>query len=116
MQDGDRSDTESSTFLSACLEDFSIYRRHRTLMNEFPKRSREAPLANQLVSLHEINERNIDYLLFDGLICFGEHQQYVRGISFDLLSIGRYQALETTTVGSDIWIQSFEGSKRDVWY
>ena len=71
MQDGTGSDAESNTFLTISLEEFSIYRRHRSLTNEVQKNSRELPLANELVSLHEINERNIGVFLFDGFICFG---------------------------------------------
>ena len=40
----------------------------------------------------------------------------MRRVPFDVLSIGRYEALELSTVGSDIWIQSFEAKQRDIWY
>ncbi len=111
------SDEESNTFISAKLEDYSIYRRHKATMREhWQKRPGEAPFANQLVSLNDINERNTDYFLFDGFVCFGEHRRYLRHVPFEILSIGQYQAPETATVGTDVWIQSFQGAKRDVWY
>ena len=73
-------------------------------------------MANQLVSLHEINERGIDNFLFDGLVCFGEHRRYITSVPFNILSIRRYQDLDTATVGSDMWIKSFEGSESGIWY
>lgn len=85
-------------------------------MNGAYRNSRELPQANELVSLHEINERNIGFLLFDGLICFGRYRRYVIKVPFDVLSIGRYETLEFSTVGSDIWIQSFKAKQYDIWY
>ena len=111
------SDGESNTFISATLDEYSIYRRHKVMTREYLQRnSRESPLANQLVSLNEISERSVDFLLVDGFICFGEHRRFIKGVAFEILSIGQYQAPETASVGQDIWIQSFQGSKRDVWY
>ena len=116
MEDTGGSDTNSSTFLAIYLEEFSIYRPHKRIKHGNWERSEEWPLANELVSLHEINERNANFFYFDGLICFGDHRRYVRRIPFSLLSIGGYEALEQTTVSSDIWIQSSEGQSRDIWY
>ena len=76
----------------------------------------EAPLSNELVSLHEINEWTVGYFCLDGLICDGDHKRYVQGVPFKLLSIGNYGELDRPTVGSNIWIQSLEGQKSGIWY
>ena len=85
-------------------------------MSRCQQKTREATLANRLVALHEINERTVDYLLFDGLICFNNIRRRVKKVPFNILSIGRYQTLDSATVGPDLWIQSFKGAKDDVWY
>ena len=76
----------------------------------------EFPLANELVSLNEINENGVKYFYFDGVICYAGRQRYVQNVPFEILSIGGYEEPERSTVGPYIWIQSIEGTTSDVWY
>ena len=76
----------------------------------------EGTYSNELVALHEINEWNVHHFLFDGVICFEGRKRYLQGIPFNLLSIGGYEELETTSVRNNLWLQSFEARPRDVWY
>ena len=76
----------------------------------------ESPLANELVSLNEINENGVKHFYFDGVICYAGRQRYVQKVPFELLSIGGYEEPERSTVGPYIWIQSIEGTRSDVWY
>ena len=76
----------------------------------------EAPLSNELVSLHEINEWTVSFFCLDGLICSGNRKRYVQGVPFRLLSIGNYGELDRPSVGPDIWIQSVESEKCAIWY
>ena len=93
-----------------------IYRPHRTFQGDGQKNSREAPLANEMVSLHEINEWSIRGFLFDGVICVGDERRYVEKIPFEILSIGGYGEMDLSASASDIWIQSFDGKRFNVWY
>lgn len=74
------------------------------------------PLSNELVSLHEINERAAQPLYFDGYICFNDKRRYVERVPFKMLSIGGYEQTDRPTVGPDLWIQSVNGKRSDVWY
>lgn len=69
-----------------------------------------------MVPLHEINECNTQYFLFDGVVDHQGKQSYLQQVPFELLSIGGYEDLDTSTVGSEVWIQSVEGKKSDLWY
>ena len=112
----DLQDSGDEFFLDAELEHFVIYRPHRSFQMDKRKSLKEAPLANEMVSLHEINERQVHGFLFDGVICFGGEKRYVQKIPFETLSIGGYGDLDRSTSASDIWIQSFEGRRLSVWY
>jgi len=98
------------------LDEFSIYRQHRVRQQIRSKDLEETSLANELVSLHEINERSVQYFFFDGVICFDGKKEYVERVPFNLLSIGGYEDIGRPSVGSDIWIQSIAGSRLDCWY
>lgn len=76
----------------------------------------EFPLANELVSLNEINENGVKQFYFDGIICYAGRQKYVQEVPFEILSIGGYEEPERSTVGPYIWIQSIQGTMFDVWY
>lgn len=84
-----------------------LYRRQDTV---------EGTLANEMVPLQEINECNTQHFLFDGVIDHLGKRSYLQGVPFELLSIGGYEDLNTSTVGSNVWIQSIQGKKCDVWY
>ncbi len=76
----------------------------------------ESSQANELVSLHEINERNVGLFCFDGLIINGKKERYVQNVPFKTLAIGGYKELDRPTVGDEIWIQSFQGQEAGIWY
>ena len=98
------------------MDDFVIYRPHKSNRGNRQKRLEEAPLANELVSLHEINEWNVRGFLFDGIIWFGDTKKYLQKVPFDTLSIGGYGETGHPAVASDIWIQSHQGRGLNVWY
>ncbi|KAL8738225.1 MAG: hypothetical protein Q9181_000951 [Wetmoreana brouardii] len=76
----------------------------------------ERTRSNELVSLHELNDRGSNYFLFDGLICFGDDlQRYVYRVPFEILSI-TYPDNTIHSVGPDIWLQSVAGGGSNVWY
>ena len=76
----------------------------------------ESSQANELVSLHEIDERNIGVFCFDGVIIDGRSKNYVQNVPFKTLAIGGYKELDRPTVGDEVWIQSFQGQKAGIWY
>ena len=94
--------------------DFVIYREPKTIRRH--QRLEEFPRANELVSLHEINEWNVQCFCFDGVIRHGGKDEYVQGVPFELLSIGGYGELSNPILSVDIWIQSKNGKKYGVWY
>ena len=76
----------------------------------------EASQANELVSLHEINERNVGRLCFDGWIIDNEKAKYVQKVLFSVIAIGGYKELDRPTVGNEVWIQSVQSQKAGIWY
>lgn len=92
-----------------------IYRPHRPYRRH-KKSPTEYPLANELVSLNEINENAVKHFCFDGVICYAGTQRYVQRVPFELLSIGGYEEPERSTAGPYVWIKSVEGTISDVWY
>ena len=80
------------------------------------KRPVESSQANELVSLHEINEWNVGVFCFDGVIIDGRRERYVQKVPFKTLAIGGYKELDRPTVGDEVWIQSFQGQKAGIWY
>ena len=76
----------------------------------------ESSQANELVSLHEINEWNVGVFCFDGVIIDGEKKRYVQNVPFRTLAIGGYKELDRPTVDDEVWIQSFQGQKAGIWY
>ena len=98
------------------MDNFCIYRPHKAQRKKKRKTLEECSQANEFVSLHEINEWNISFLYFDGIIINGDKKRYVQSVPFQTLSIGGYQEPERSTIGQDIWIQSIEGHKADIWY
>lgn len=94
-----------SDFISLDLDKFIVYRD-----------SSSAFLPDEMASLHEValKQGNTTFL-FDGVLIDSE-SKYLKRIPFKILSIGGYEDVEQHTVGSDIWIQSIHGAKRQVWY
>lgn len=92
-----------------------IYRPHRPHRHN-KSSATEMPLANELVSLNEINEFGVKNFYFDGVICYAGRQRYVQKVPFEILSIGGYEEAERSTAGPYVWIQSTEGQESDVWY
>ena len=69
-----------------------------------------------MVSLHEINEWNVQHFLFDGVVTFEGRKRHLQAVPFRLLSIGCYEEVGCSSIGSNVWIQSFEGLKFNIWY
>lgn len=113
-QDNSDTDPNGDAFVEADLEDFVIYRPYKKRSTKGS--ATEIPLANELVSLHEINEARVNKFFFDGVITYSGRQRYVQEVPFELLSIGGYEEPERSTVGPYLWIQSIEGTESDVWY
>ncbi|KAL8840214.1 MAG: hypothetical protein Q9170_001421 [Blastenia crenularia] len=120
--EADSSDASSDDFISIDLEDFSIYRPHKSYSRTPGKILEsgllEGPRANELVSLHELNGRVSDCFILDGTLAFdknGVQRRYVQQIAFETLSIGGYEE-NSHTVGPDIWLQSVAGNASNVWY
>lgn len=114
QDDGD-TDTNGDAFVEADLRDFVIYRPHKPFRRTKTSIT-EYPLANELVSLHEINENVAKYFYLDGVICYAGRQRYIQKVQFEILSIGGYEEPERSTVDPYVWIQSVEGAKLGVWY
>ncbi len=96
------------------MEDFVIYHEHKSSIGNRHKKPGETPRANELASLHEINEWNV-HLYFDGVIWYDGKKKYVQRVPCKTLSIGGYgeSRLETE---SEVWIQSTKGEKHNIWY
>ncbi|KAL8695235.1 MAG: hypothetical protein Q9218_000273 [Villophora microphyllina] len=116
-------DFEDDDFVYADLNNFSIYRPHEFLAPRSSTISdgtpQEKPRSNELVSLHELQDRGSNCFLFDGIICpedNGQQHYYVQAIPFETLSIGAYENTGCHSVGSNIWIQSVAGKASNIWY
>lgn len=106
-----------NSFIEVDLEDFSIYRPHRFVNRRTKDKGKEEkPLANEFMSLHDINRSGEKLWLMDGIIRYGQKRQYVQGVPFEILSIGGYEDLGLDSIKSDIWIQSVNGKRLDIWY
>ena len=68
------------------------------------------------MSLSEINERNVQHFFFDGVLCYEGKKRYLQKVPFDFVSIGGYEDLEASSVGGNVWLQSFKARRIDVWY
>ncbi|MCJ1246567.1 DNA methyltransferase Dim-2 [Trapelia coarctata] len=106
--------SESSSFNSIDLESFSIYRpssKYKAGANRF---------AGEFAALHDLCvKRANNFYCFDGVLCDGQIKRYVQNVPFRKLSIEGYEDTSLPTVGSNIWIQSFQGAEADtgeVWY
>lgn len=98
------------------LEDFSIYRPHSARQAHTRGGLEEKVLANELVSLHDVNGRSSSSWLLDGFICYGETRHYVEKVPCSNLSIGGFEDTTRHTVGSAIWVQSDSAKDLNVWY
>lgn len=124
MPADDETEPGDDAFIEADLETFSIYRPHKAINRAVARKVTgptkvnkvEKTLSNEFVSLHEINDRGEKYWFFDGVICYGNQRRYLQRIPFEILSIGGYEDTSLHTIGSDIWIQSIQSQKADIWY
>ena len=119
QQDDSGTDTDDDAFVDdafveADLQDFVIYRPHK--YRNAKSSATEVAHANELVSLHEINEFRVKHFYFNGVICYAGRRRYVQKVPFEILSIGGYEEQERSSVGPYIWIQSIQGTKLGVWY
>ncbi|KAL9100049.1 MAG: hypothetical protein Q9163_004525 [Psora crenata] len=108
-------DKESDFFVEAKLEDFTIYRPHCSRLT-IGKSGIEGTQANEMVCLHEINERHAQHFFFDGVLYDEREKHYLQRVPFSILSIGGYQDISRSNVGCEVWIQSFSGKKLNIWY
>ncbi|KAG8529391.1 uncharacterized protein KY384_006027 [Bacidia gigantensis] len=76
----------------------------------------EATGSNEMVALHEFNESNVSHFLFDGIVSHEGKGYYLEHVPFNLLSIGGYEDTQSASVDDNIWIQSLESRRTDVWY
>lgn len=103
--------------MSVDLEDYSIYRPHKSIIEYRKKTPRgEKILSGELASLHEIDQRTERVWYFDAIINYGNKKAYVQHVPFEILSIGGYEDRHLDTVGSNIWIQSIQGKEANIWY
>ena len=109
-------DQTGDTFLEADLSDFCVYRAFRSRRAAKSATLSEKTASYQFASLNELNDFDVECFFFDGTLSFEGKHHYLEKIPFQLLSLGGYEDLTRVSVGSDIWIQSFQGQKADVWY
>lgn len=114
MQPNEAALLDENAFTEVDLEDFCIYRPHK--FSKHYEAKSEKSLSNEFASLNEKKATGEKHWLFDGVVRYGDSRRYVQGIPFDILSIGAYEDTELHTVGSNIWIQSVNGQRLDVWY
>lgn len=99
------------------MEDFVVYREHKAFGKNRQKGPEEWPRANELVALHEINEWAVQRFYFDGVVvCDGGQKRYVERVPFELLSIGGYLEMTRPMAAPDVWLQSIQGKKPNIWY
>ena len=108
-------DHESDLFLEVHLEDFTIYRAHRARSNKSGSVI-EGTQSNEMVSLHEINEPNVQHFFFDGVLCHEGKKRYLQQVPFSILSVGGYEDATRSSVEADVWMQSIASKNMDVWY
>ncbi len=105
-------------YMSVDLEDFTIYQQpkivnHKKMFNK----PEEGIMSNEMVSIHEIIPKgDKEVWCFDGTIRYGDSKAYVQKVPFEVYSIGGYEDTSMDTVGSAIWIQSFQAQSADIWY
>ena len=73
-------------------------------------------MANELISIHEVDARGLSHWFFDGYICHGQHREYVERVPCNKFSIGGFEDTSWHTVGSSIWCQSHAGESLNLWY
>ena len=76
----------------------------------------EQPTSNEMMGLHEADGRGMKHWYLDGWICYGSIRTYVQRVPCEIVSIGGYEDTDWHTVGSAIWVQSWNSQKSAVWY
>ena len=102
-------------FFALNLEGFSIYRSH-SAQKHARRGLEEKVLANELISLHDVEGRGTTHWFFDGVVCHGQEKKYVQRISGNAFSIGGFEDTDLHTTHSSLWIQSKASQKLNVWY
>ena len=95
------------------LEDFNIYRCHST------RGMHEKTMANEMVSLHNLDGGDRELWYFDGVISYGQSRKRLKQVPcHGTPSIGGFEDVNLHTVGSEIWIRSdlSRKSKINLWY
>lgn len=76
----------------------------------------EMPTSNELMGLHETDDRGIHYWYLDGWVCYGPTRKFIQRVRCEILSIGGYENIDWHTVGSALWVQSITSRKSGIWY
>ena len=105
------SDDEENDMITLDLEDFCIYRCHS--MRGMPEKT----MANEMVSLHQLDGGDKELWFFDGVVGYGQSRKRLRQVPcHGTPSIGGFEDVSLHTVGSAIWVQSDAAQKLKVWY
>jgi len=78
-------------------------------------KTEEMPTSNELMGLHETDDRGMAYWYLDGWICYGPTRKVIQRVRCEILSIGGYD-IDWHTVGSALWVQSVTSRKSGIWY
>lgn len=73
-------------------------------------------MSNELMGLHEADDRGTNCWYLDGWICYGSTRMFVQRVRCENLSIGGYEDVDWHTVGSALWVQSITSRKSGIWY
>lgn len=106
---------EEEHFIAFDIQEFSIYRPHKARIVKKSK-VEETPSSNELMGLHETDDRGINHWYVDGWICYGPTRKFIQRVRCETLSIGGYEDIDWHTVGSALWIQSITSRKSGIWY
>lgn len=74
------------------------------------------PTSNELMGLHETDDRGINHWYLDGWVCYGPTRKFIQRVRCEILSIGGYENIDWHTVGSALWVQSITSRKSGIWY
>ena len=97
------------------LEDFSIYRSH-SAQKRRQRGLEETPLANEFISLHDVEARGTIGWFIDGVVCHGHEKKHVQRVPCNVFSIGGFEDIDLHSTNSSIWVQSKASQKLDAWY
>lgn len=96
---------QGDVFVALDLNDFTFYR------------TAGGPHSHEMVPLHEVaSKQGSTTFLLDGILSSGDEQRYLERVSFKHVSTGGYENVEQHSIGLDLWIQSVESRKYNIWY